>query len=109
MTPRASRKAPFLRPSPPNAVRSHSTIRASPAWSLPAGAPDIRSLPAGAPDILSQGALPPPVAAQRRSVALDYSGSVAHVVGPDGGRVPGVWVMPPEVPSDPAPAQETKP
>jgi hypothetical protein len=43
-----------------------------------------------------------------RPVFLDAAGK-QHVVGPDGERVPGVWVLPPEVPSDPPPAQETKP
>jgi hypothetical protein len=35
-----------------------------------------------------------------RSVRLDAAGK-QYVVGPDGGRVPGVWVLPPEVPCDP--------
>ena len=38
-----------------------------------------------------------------RPVRLDAAGK-QYVVGPDGGRVPGVWVLPPEVPSDPPPA-----
>ena len=36
-----------------------------------------------------------------RPVHLDAAGK-QYVVGPDGERVPGVWVLPPEVPSDPA-------
>jgi hypothetical protein len=31
---------------------------------------------------------------------LDAAGK-QYVVGPDGERVPGVWVLPPEIPSDP--------
>jgi hypothetical protein len=43
-----------------------------------------------------------------RAVYLDAAGK-QYVVGPDGERVPGVWVLPPEVPADPPPATETKP
>ena len=42
-----------------------------------------------------------------RPVSLDAAGKQS-VVGPDGGRVPGVRALP-EVPPDPPPAQETKP
>ena len=37
-----------------------------------------------------------------RPVRLDAAGQ-QDVVGPNGGRVPGVWVLPPDVPSDPPP------
>ena len=43
-----------------------------------------------------------------RPVRLDAAGK-PYVVGPAGERVPGVWVLPPEVPSDPPPATETTP
>ena len=43
-----------------------------------------------------------------RRVRLDAAGK-QDVVGPDGERVPGVWVLPPEVPPDPPPDVETKP
>jgi len=43
-----------------------------------------------------------------RPVRIDAAGK-QYVVGPDDERGPGVWVLPPEVPSDPPPAQETKP
>jgi hypothetical protein len=36
-----------------------------------------------------------------RPVCLDAAGT-QDVVGPEGERVPGVWVLPPEVPSDPS-------
>ena len=42
-----------------------------------------------------------------RPVSLDDAGQ-QDVVGPDGGRVPGLWVLPPEVPSDPPPPSPTK-
>ena len=35
-----------------------------------------------------------------RAVRLDAAGK-RYVVGPDGGRVPGTWVLSPEGPSDP--------
>ncbi len=41
-----------------------------------------------------------------RPVFLDAAGQ-PYVVGPDGERVPGVWVLPPEVPSDPPPTPES--
>jgi hypothetical protein len=43
-----------------------------------------------------------------RSVYLDAAGK-QDVVGTDGEPVPGVWVLPPEVPSDPRPQSETAP
>ena len=59
--------------------------------------------------------MPDPVMAHRlftdggtRAVILDAAGK-QYVVGPDGGHVPGVWLLPPEAPSDPPPATETKP
>jgi hypothetical protein len=42
-----------------------------------------------------------------RPVSLDAAGK-QYVLGPGGERVPGLWVLPPEVPSDPPPATETK-
>jgi hypothetical protein len=43
-----------------------------------------------------------------RAVRLDAAGKQS-VLGPDGERVPGVWVLPPGVPSDPPSAQGTRP
>jgi len=40
-------------------------------------------------------------------VRLDAAGK-QYVVGPDGQRVPGVWVLPPEVPPDAPPATATE-
>ena len=59
--------------------------------------------------------MPDPVIGRRlsadgvtRPVYLDTAGK-QYVLGPDDERVTGVWVLPPEVLSDPAPATETKP
>ena len=60
-------------------------------------------------------ALPDPVIGHRlfadgltRPVRLNAAGK-QYVLGRDGGRAPGVWVLPPAVPPDPPPAQETNP
>jgi hypothetical protein len=61
------------------------------------------------------GPRPEPVVGHRliavgvtRPAHLDAAGK-QYVLGPEGERVPGLWVLPPEVPPDPPPPTETPP